>query len=151
MDSGTLINKLPSFGWGGNRKVVQVKEDDYDSDEGGLEKVKTHNSSVWNWRSPVSATSGRIRRSLDSARLEELERDPTLGRITTRGSLDTGRLKEPARVSTRERQTPRVSVDAARLGTPRSSTELVEGGKHKGKSNKTSSGLGYLLGVLGWR
>ena len=178
LDQGKVVGRVvevSKIGWGGKRKVVQVKEDDYDSDGGGLEKVKTHNSSVWNWRSPVPTTSGHARRSFDISRLEELERAPTQDRTTTRGSLDTVRLEDLARVSTLDRRTtrgsldtprfedlarvstldrrttPRRSVDTARLVTPRSSTELVEGRKEKGKSHRTSSGLDYFLGVLGWR
>ena len=127
-DQGKVVGRaveVGKVGWGGKRKAVQVMEDDYDSDGGGLERIKTQNSSGWNWRSPVTTVSGRARRSLDSARLEGLERVPTLGG-TMRGSSDT-----------------------ARSETPKPSTERVEG--EKDKSHKTNSGLDYFLGVLGWR
>ncbi|KAF8418166.1 hypothetical protein EV426DRAFT_709878 [Tirmania nivea] len=151
-DQGKVVGRaveISKIGWDGKRKVVQIKEDDFDPDGGGLEKFKTHNSSVWNWRSPVPTTSGRARGSLDCARLEDLERFPTLDRATTRRSLDTARLEELARVSTLDRATMRGSFDSARLESTKSSTELVGGGREK--SNRPSSGLHYFLGVLGWR
>ncbi|RPB21871.1 hypothetical protein L211DRAFT_888327 [Terfezia boudieri ATCC MYA-4762] len=136
---------------GGKGKVLQVEEDDYDTAGGGLEKVKTNKPSVWNVRSPVPTISGRSRRSLDSARLEELEIAPTISRATTRWSLDTARLGELVGVSALDKTPARRSVDTARLETPRSSTELVASRKAKGKSHRTNSGLGYFLQVLGWR
>jgi len=128
-DQGKVVGRaveVSKIGFGGKRKVVQVKEDDSDSDGAGLEKVKTHNSSVWNWRSPVPTISGRAQRPPDSVRLEELERAPTLGKTTTRGS-----------------------VDNARLETPKASAGLMESKKEK--SHRTSSSFDYVLGLLGWR
>ncbi|KAF8445221.1 hypothetical protein BGX38DRAFT_1196754 [Terfezia claveryi] len=152
-DQGKVVGRaveVSKIGWGGKRKVLQVEKDDNDTDGRGLEKVKTNNPSVWNVRSPVPTISGRSRRSLDSARLEELEIVPTISRTTARWSLDTARLGELVGVSALDK-TPRGSVETARLETPRSSTELVASRKVKGKSNRTNSGLGYVLQALGWR